>query len=110
MIGATEFILAAILSTARAEETWTGNRLYAACQERQTASSDCTVVIRGVVDRYHDFIASHSAPQPVSFDDIVERVMTDLEANSSVRDRPATQLILDSIDKAYGCRFQDAPR
>jgi hypothetical protein len=110
MIGATEFILAALLSTARAEEPWTGNQLYTACQERQTASSDCTVFIRGVVDRYHDFIASHCAPQRVPFNDIVKRVTTDLEANPSVRDRPATQLILDSIDKAYGCRFQDAPR
>jgi hypothetical protein len=108
MTGAT-FAVAAFVLTARAEEPWTGVRLYAACQERHTASSDCAVFIRGVVDRYHEYIAIHCAPQRVSFGDIVERVVADLEASPTTRNRPAPQLILASIGKTYGCRLQDTP-
>jgi hypothetical protein len=108
MNGAT-FVLAAFVLTARAEELWTGDRLYVACHKGRTASSDCAVFIRGVVDRYHEYIAIHCAPQRVSFGDIVERVVADLEARPATHNRPASQLILDSIGTAYGCRLQDAP-
>jgi Rap1a immunity proteins len=101
--------LAFFILSAHADETWTGDRLYAACHERQNASSDCAVFIRSVIDRYHEMIASHCAPQRVSFGEIVAMVMADLEANPETRSQPAPQLILGSIGKTYGCRLQDAP-
>ena len=94
--------LAVFISPVRADETWSGDRLYAACQLRHTISSDCAVFIRGVIDRYHEFIASHCAPQHVSLDEIIERIVADLEANRSTRNKPAPQLILGSIGRAYG--------
>ncbi len=96
--------LAVFTLFARADEAWSGNRLYAACQLQHTVPSDCDVFIRGVIDRYHEFIASLCAPQHVSFDEIVERIVADLEANRSTRNEPAAHLILDSIGRAYGCR------
>src|SRR4051794_2478621 len=106
MNGAT-FVLAAYFLTARAQELWTGNRLYLACQKGHTPSSDCAVFIRGVVDRYHEHLTLHCAPQRVSFGDIVERVVADLEASPAAHNRPAPKLILDSIGKAYECRLPD---
>jgi hypothetical protein len=101
--------VAVLILSARAEEPWTGDRLYAACQEQRSASSDCAVFIRSVIDRYHELIANHCVPRWVSFGEIVGRVMADLEANPMSRNEPAPQLILASIGKAYGCRLREAP-
>jgi hypothetical protein len=102
-------ILAAFVGSAHAQTQWDGNRLYAACQKQHDPSSDCAVFIRGVIDRYHEYIATHCAPRRVPFNEIVERVVADLEAYPSSRSLPARQLILESIGKMSDCRLQDVP-
>ncbi|WP_425374125.1 Rap1a/Tai family immunity protein [Microvirga calopogonii] len=100
---------AALFGSAHAEPQWDGNQLYAACQVRRDPASDCAVFIRGVVDRYHEFIATHCAPRHVPFSEIRERVVEDLDANRLSRSLPAHQLILESIGKMSKCPLQGVP-
>lgn len=100
---------AALLGSAHAEAQWDGNRLYAACQVRRDPASDCAVFIRGVIDRYHEFIATHCAPRHIPFSEILKRVVEDLEAYPSIRSLPARQLVLETIGKMSDCRLQDVP-
>jgi hypothetical protein len=98
-------LLAALLTGAHAQAQWDGTRLHATCQQARGPSSDCAVFIRGVVDRFHELIATRCAPRHVTFSKIVERVIADLEANPSTRNLPAHQLILESIGRMAGCRL-----
>jgi hypothetical protein len=101
-------LLAALVAGAQAQVPWDGNRLHAACQQAHGPTSDCVVLIRATVDRYHDFIATHCARQSVPFSRIVESVIADLEANPSSRSMPADQLVLESIGTMAGCRLVHA--
>jgi hypothetical protein len=102
---AVTLLLVALISDPQAQVQWDGDRLFAACQQRHDAASDCAVFIRGVIDRYHELIATRCAPRHVPFSDIVERVIADLEANPSTRSLPAHQIILESIGTMAGCRL-----
>jgi hypothetical protein len=102
-------LLATLIPDAQAQTQWGGNRLYATCRNEHAPSSDCAVFIRGVVDRYHEFIATHCAPQEVPFGEIVDRVIADLKAYPSRRTQAAPDLILDSIGSAYRCRLPAIP-
>lgn len=102
---AAALLLIALVSNAEAQAPWDGNRLYAACGRERGPSSDCAVVIRGIVDRYHERIARHCAPRNVLFGDIVEHVVSDLDASPATRGEPAADLVLRSIGRAYGCRL-----
>jgi hypothetical protein len=101
-------LLTALLAGAQAQVSWDGNRLRATCQQAHGPTSDCVVLIRATVDRYHDFIATHCARQSVPFSRVVESVIADLEASPSTRSMPADQLILRSIGKMAGCRLARA--
>jgi hypothetical protein len=65
-------LLTALLAGAQAQVSWDGNRLRATCQQAHGPTSDCVVLIRATVDRYHDFIATHCARQSVPFSRVVE--------------------------------------
>jgi hypothetical protein len=101
-------LLAALLTGAHAQVQWDGNRLHATCQQAHGPSSDCAVFIRGIVDRYHELIATHCARQSVPFSRIVESVIADLEVSPSTRSLPAHQIILESIGTMAGCRLVHA--
>jgi hypothetical protein len=66
--GVAALLLAVLVESAQAQTRWDGNRLYAICQQRHDPDSDCAVFIRGTIDRYHELIATHCAPQHKPFD------------------------------------------
>jgi Rap1a immunity proteins len=105
---AAVLLLAAFISGTHAQVQWDGDRLLAACQQGHGPASDCAVFIRGVVDRYHELIATHCAPRHVPFSENVARVIADLEVNPSARSLSAHQLILESIGMIAGCRLVQA--
>jgi Rap1a immunity proteins len=107
--GVAALLLAVLVESAQAQTRWDGNRLYAICQQRHDPDSDCAVFIRGTIDRYHELIATHCAPQHIPFSKILERVVADLDASPSTRSLRAHHLILESIGEMSGCPLQGAP-
>ena len=59
--------------------------------------ADCVVYIRGVIDRFHEFIAAHCPHQTFNFGEIVGEVVSYLEDHPSERDQAASDLVLKSL-------------
>ena len=92
---------------ARAEGTWDGHKLHAVCSHgsEHKPGGDCVVYIRGVIDRFHEFIAAHCPHQTVNFGEIVGEVVSDLDDRPSERDQAASDLVLKSLKQHHGCAF-----
>jgi hypothetical protein len=91
-----------------AASPWDGNKLHSACQNLTSSEPhrDCAVYIRGVIDRYHEFIASRCPHAQTSFGEIASGVLAYLEAHQTERGRPAPDLILASVKQQYCCGSQ----
>jgi len=96
-----------VLAFARPEGTWDGHKLHAVCSRgsEHKPGGECVVYIRGVIDRFHAFIAAHCPHQTVSFGEIVGEVVRYLEDHPSERDQAASDLVLRSLKQHHGCAF-----
>jgi hypothetical protein len=94
------FTLAGAAASNAAAE-WSASKLAQACAKRQTG--DCAVFVRGVLDRYHELIASHCPRQAVPFGDLVAAVTARLAKEPPGEDRAASGLILETIKGRYRC-------
>ena len=82
---------------------WQGLALGVLAVVCPRAANDCAVLIRAVVDRYHEVLATRCPHTEAHFPELVGTVTAYLRSRRADLRLPASTLILDAVRARYAC-------